>query len=168
MISRMDRDIGRILELLDSLQIDKNTLVVFTSDNGGLSSHDETFQNNGPLDGYKGTLTEGGLRVPCIARWPGRIRPGRESDEKLAFWDFLPTLAELAGIEPPAPIDGVSFVHTLLESGEQEHHRYLFFTSRGKKKRYYVVRGPDESRSDEEIFAEANTEVVVPTFRSGG
>jgi arylsulfatase A-like enzyme len=167
MISRMDRDIGRILRLLESLQIDGNTLVVFTSDNGGLPAHDETFHNNGPLAGYKGTLTEGGLRVPCIARWPGRIRPGRESDEKLAFWDFLPTFSELASIEPPAAIDGLSFVPTLLESGEQEHHRYLFFTSRDKKKRYYVVRGPDESRSDEEILAEANTEVVVPTFRSG-
>lgn len=167
MISRMDRDIGRILKLLESLQIDENTLVVFTSDNGGLSAHDETFQNNGSLTGYKGTLTEGGLRVPCIARWPGRIRPGRESDEKLAFWDFLPTFAELASTEPPAPIDGISFVPTLLESGEQMHHRYLFFTSREKKKRYYVVHGPEESRSDEEIFAEANTEVVVPTVRSG-
>jgi arylsulfatase A-like enzyme len=167
MISRMDRDVGRILKLLESLGIERNTLVVFTSDNGGLSAHDGTFKNNGPLTGYKGTLTEGGLRVPCIARWPGRIRPGRESDEKLAFCDFMPTFAELAGIEPPAPIDGISFVPTLLESGEQKHHRYLFFASSDKSKRCYVVRGQDESRTDEEIFAEANTGVVVPTFRPG-
>jgi arylsulfatase A-like enzyme len=117
MISRMDRDVGRIIALLESLAIDDKTLVVFTSDNGGLPSHDATFDNNGQLEGFKGSLTEGGLRVPCIARWPGRIRPGRESDEKLAFWDFMPTFAELAGIEPPAPIDGISFVPTLLDSG---------------------------------------------------
>jgi arylsulfatase A-like enzyme len=166
MISRMDRDIGRIVTLLETLDIDKNTLVVFTSDNGGLSAHDQTFKNNGPLAGHKGTLTEGGLRVPCIAHWPGRIRPGREADEKLAFWDVMPTCAELAGIEPPTPIDGISFVPTLLESGQQRHHRYLFFSS-GKNKNYYVVRGRDEIRSDEEIIAEANTEVVVPTFLSG-
>jgi arylsulfatase A len=164
MISRMDRDIGRILKLLEDLQIDKSTLVVFTSDNGGLPSHDETFKNNGDLPGYKGTLTEGGLRVPCIARWPGRIRAGRESDEPLAFWDFMPTFAELAGIEPPAPIDGISFVPALLESGRQPSHRYLFFRCSDKNKRCYVVRGKGESRSDEEIFAEANTEVVVPKF----
>ncbi|NQU26410.1 MAG: arylsulfatase [Candidatus Nealsonbacteria bacterium] len=164
MISRMDRDVGRILKLLDTLGIEKNTLVIFTSDNGGLSAHDGTFHNNGPLDGYKGSLTEGGLRVPCIAHWPGRIRPGRESEEKLAFWDFMPTFSELAGIEPPTPIDGISFVPTLLESGEQMHHRYLFFGT-GKGKRFYVVRGQDENRSDEEISAEANTEVIVPTYR---
>jgi arylsulfatase A-like enzyme len=167
MISRMDRDIGRILKLLEALGIDKNTLVLFTSDNGGLSAHDDVFNNNGPLEGYKGSLTEGGLRVPCIAWWPGRIRPGRESDEKLAFWDFMPTFAELAGIDPPAPIDGVSFVPTLLEKGEQKHHRYLFFGSSDRNKRFYVVRGDGETRSDEEIFAEAKTEVVIPKFRSG-
>jgi len=164
MISRMDQDIGRILKLLDTLGIEKNTLVIFTSDNGGLSAHDGTFHNNGPLDGYKGSLTEGGLRVPCIARWPGRIRPGRESEEKLAFWDVMPTFRELAGIDPPTPIDGISFVPTLLQSGQQTHHRYLFFGT-GKGKRFYVVRGPGEDRSDEEIFAEANTDVVVPKFR---
>jgi len=166
MISRMDRDIGRILELLESLDIDTNTLVVFASDNGGLKNHDETFRNNGPLAGYKGSLTEGGLRVPCIARWPGRIRPGRESDEKLAFWDLMPTFAELAEIEPPTPIDGISFVPTLLESGEQRHHRYLYFASGNKAKPCYIVRGPEETRGDDEIIAEANTDVVVPTFQS--
>jgi uncharacterized sulfatase len=165
MISRMDRDVGRIIELLESLDIDEETLVIFTSDNGGLPSHDAMFDNNGLLEGFKGSLTEGGLRVPCIAHWPGRIRPGRESDEKLAFWDFMPTLAELAGIEPPAPIDGASFVPTLLDSGRQEHHRYLFFGSSDRNNRYYIVRSPNEDRSDEEIVVEARTDVVVPAFR---
>ena len=164
MISRMDRDIGRILDLLAELKIDDNTLVVFTSDNGGLTAHDGIFRNNGDLEGYKGTLTEGGLRVPCIARWPGRIRPGRESDEILAFWDFMPTFAELAGIAPPAPIDGISFVPTLIESETQPQHRYLFFASSDRNKRFYVVRGVGETRTDEEIFKEAHSGVVVPKF----
>jgi arylsulfatase A-like enzyme len=164
MISRMDRDIGRILSLLEELGIDDNTLVVFTSDNGGLPSFDDVFQNCGELDGYKGSLTEGGLRVPCIARWSGKIEPGGESDEQLAFWDFMPTFAELAGIDPPRPIDGVSFVPTLLGSGEQIHHPYLYFACSDRKKPYYIVRGPGETRSDEEIHAEAHSEVVVPRF----
>jgi len=164
MITRMDRDVGRILDRLEALGIEKDTLVIFTSDNGGLKQHDRTFDNNGPLEGYKGMLTEGGLRVPCIARWPGRIRPARVSNEMLAFWDFMPTFSELAGIEPPAPIDGVSFVPTLLGSGSQEHHRYLFFGT-GKGRPYYIVRGQDEDRSDKQIAAEANTDVVVPAFK---
>jgi arylsulfatase A-like enzyme len=164
MITRMDRDIGRLLDLLRALELDDDTLVVFTSDNGGLPAHDETFRNNGDLDGYKGSLTEGGLRVPCIARWPGRIQPGRQSDELLAFWDLMPTLAQLAGIAPPEPTDGVSFVPTLLQSGTQEHHPYLFFTASDKNKKFYVVRGPGEQRSDEAIFAEAHSDVVVPRF----
>jgi arylsulfatase A-like enzyme len=163
MISRMDRDVGRILRKLEALGIDKETLVVFTSDNGGLKNFDDVFDNNGPLEGFKGSLTEGGLRVPCIARWPGRITPGRTSGEILAFWDFMPTFAELAGIEPPAPIDGISFVPTLLGTGRQASHPYLFF-SLGKQR--YVVRGPEETRSDDAIRAEADTKVVVPAFRA--
>ncbi len=165
MISRMDRDVGKILRLLEDLGLDRDTLVVFTSDNGGLKQFDDVFDNNGDLEGYKGMLTEGGLRVPCIARWPGRIRPGRVSEEILAFWDFMPTFAELAGIRPPAPIDGISFVPTLLEEGRQVSHRYLFF-SLGKGR--YVVRGRDETRTDEEIRAEADTAVVVPKFDAAG
>lgn len=76
----------------------------------------------------------------------------------------MPTFAELAGVAPPAPIDGVSFVPTLLESGTQIHHRYLFFTSSDRNKRFYVVRGEGENRSDEEIFQEAHSGVVVPRF----
>lgn len=164
MITRMDRDIGRILDLLEELELDRNTLVVFTSDNGGLPSHDAVFQNCGSLEGFKGTLTEGGLRVPCIAYWAGKIRAGRESDEPLAFWDFMPTFAELAMIEPPKPIDGISFAPTLFGVGKQPHHRYLFFACSDKKRRCYIVRGPGETRSDDEIYAEAFTDVVVPEF----
>lgn len=164
MISRMDRDVGRILGLLRDLDIDENTLVIFTSDNGGLPSHDDVFHNNGGLEGFKGSLTEGGLRVPCIAWWPGKVSAGGQSDEALAFWDFMPTFAELAGIKPPSPTDGISFVPTLWNSGSQARHPYLFFACSDKKKKCYVVRGPGETRTDEEIYAEAFTDVVVPRF----
>lgn len=163
MISRMDRDCGRIIEKLKEHGIDKNTLVIFTSDNGGLSNFNKEFDNHGEMKGKggKGSMSEGGVRVPCIAYWPGRIKAGGVSEEPLAFWDFMPTFTELAGIKPPAPIDGISFIPTLTGMGKQESHRYLFFAM---KKGTYIVRGKGETRTDEEIIAEARTDVVVPKF----
>ncbi len=162
MISRMDRDCGGIIDKLREHAIDEDTLVIFTSDNGGLKNFDKEFDNNGELEGFKGNLSEGGLRVPCIAYWPGRIRPGRTSQEPLAFWDVMPTFAELAGITPPAPIDGVSFVPTLTGTGKQALHQYLFFAY---GKNTYIIRGNGEAREEEEIIAEAQTEVVVPNWK---
>ena len=96
MISRMDRDVGRILEVARIARHRRRTRWSSSPATTAVCRlTTTTFDNNGPLDGYKGSLTEGGLRVPCIARWPGRIRPGRESDEKLAFWDFMPTLRRI-------------------------------------------------------------------------
>ncbi|RMF89629.1 MAG: hypothetical protein D6741_17745 [Planctomycetota bacterium] len=163
MITRMDRDVGRIRRQIEELGIAEKTLVIFTSDNGGFSQFDEIFDNNGPLEGFKGQQAVGGVRVPCIAYWPETIRPGRVSDELLAFWDVMPTLAELAGIEPPRPIDGISFVPTLVEHGRQRHHRYLYFRGASAKD-YLVIRGEGENRSDEAIAAEAEGPVVVPAF----
>jgi len=134
MISRMDGDVGRLLALLKELGIDENTLVLFTSDNGphqeGGHEH-EFFDSNGPLRGYKRDLYEGGIRVPTIARWPGTIAPGTTSDEPLAFYDFLPTACELAGIDVPAKTDGISFVPTL--TGQQQPSHDHLFWKYGKK-----------------------------------
>ena len=135
MITRMDGDVGRLIALLKELQIDDRTLVMFTSDNGphaeGGHQH-EYFDANGPLRGYKRDLYEGGIRVPTIAWWPGRIKPGVTSDEPLAGYDWLPTACELAGIDAPAGIDGISYVPTL-EGKSQPSHDYLFW-SYGQKK----------------------------------
>ncbi|MEC9055432.1 MAG: sulfatase-like hydrolase/transferase, partial [Verrucomicrobiota bacterium] len=161
MITRMDRDCGRILARLKHHGIEQNTLVLFTSDNGGLKNFDREFDNNRELKGFKGDLTEGGLRVPCIASWPGRIKAGSTAAEPLAFWDFMPTFAELAGVAPPAPVDGISFVPTLTGKGRQQSHPYLFFNWRNKS---YIIRGKNETRGDKEIIAEARTEVVIPEF----
>lgn len=115
-ITRMDSDIGRILEAIRSQGLDGNTLVIFSSDNGPHreGNHDpDFFRSRGPLRGIKRDLYEGGVRVPAIARWPGMTPAGKTSDAVLAFWDFLPTAAELAGATPPRAIDGASFVPAL-------------------------------------------------------
>jgi arylsulfatase len=126
----MDRDVGRILALLKELGLDDHTLVLFSSDNGPTYAGgvDYAFFNSaGPLRGLKGSLYEGGIRVPMIARWPGKIRPGGETDHASAFWDVMPTLAEIAGIECPGGVDGISFAPTLLNHGNQENHPFLYW-----------------------------------------
>jgi arylsulfatase A-like enzyme len=130
MITRMDRDIGRLLERLRELGLDENTLVFFTSDNG---PHREGggdpafFRSAGPLRGFKRSLHEGGVRVPMIVRWSGKIRPGTVSDQVWAFWDVLPTVAELAGTTAPRAVDGLSVVPTLLGKGQQAQHEFLYW-----------------------------------------
>ncbi len=137
MITRLDRDMGRLFEKLDTLGIDDKTVVFFTSDNG---PHKEGgadpnfFTSSGPLRGYKRALYEGGIRVPMIARWPGKIRPGRTSDHICALWDVLPTAADLADTPSPDNIDGISMLPSLL-GGQQETHEFLYweFHERGGK-----------------------------------
>jgi arylsulfatase A-like enzyme len=129
MISRVDRDVGRIMELLRKLGINENTIVFFTSDNGaylGSAPPREFFSSNGVLRGGKRDLYEGGIRVPMIARWPGKVPAGRVSDQVWAFWDFLPTAAELAGLPIPKDIDGLSMLPALLGK-PQESHDYLYW-----------------------------------------
>lgn len=129
MISRLDSDIGRILNRLKALGIDENTLVIFSSDNGphkegGIAP--DFFDSNGPLKGIKRDLYEGGIRVPMIARWPGKIKAGSETEHISAFWDILPTLAELVGVQPSKDIDGISMLPTLLGKPQREH-KYLYW-----------------------------------------
>jgi len=127
MITRMDRDIGHVLALLKELGLEENTLVMFSSDNGpthgGVGGTDvEFFASAGPLNGLKGSVYEGGIRVPLIARWPGKIKPGSVSDHVCAFWDVLPTLAAVAAAQAPPHTDGISFLPTLLGTGQQKTH----------------------------------------------
>jgi arylsulfatase A len=131
MITRLDRDVGRILDLLDELKLAENTLVLFTSDNGpiGAGGQDpEFFESSGPLRGLKFTLYEGGIRVPFIARWPGRIPRGSESPLISDFADMFPTFAELAGAKVPAGLDGVSILPTLRgEAAKQKRRDHLYW-----------------------------------------
>lgn len=133
MITYMDKDVGRLMDLLKELGIDEQTLVIFTSDNGphneGGHKH-EFFDSNGPLQGYKRSMHEGGYRVPKIARWPGKIAPGTTSAHPTASYDFLPTACELAGVQAPSNIDGISYVPTLLgQPKQQKEHEYLYCAS---------------------------------------
>ena len=130
MITRMDADIGRLLDTLHELQIDEQTLVFFTSDNGphDESNHNlERFHPSGPLRGIKRSLTEGGVRVPMLARWPGKIKAGAVSDQLGYFADILPTLSEVAGAKVDLKTDGISIVPTMLGQGKQQHHEYLYW-----------------------------------------
>lgn len=130
MITRMDRDVGAIADKLRELGIDKNTLILFTSDHGthGAAGAKDFFQASGPLRSIKRSMYEGGLRVPLVAYWPGTIQPGGTTDHLSAFWDMMPTLADLSGGKPKGDHDGISFVPTLLgEAANQEQHEYLYF-----------------------------------------
>jgi arylsulfatase len=134
MISFMDRQVGRIMRLLKRLNLDDNTVVFFTSDNGTTYLKDqvdyEFFNSVGPLNGLKGSLYEGGIRVPMVVRWPGKTKAGSVSDHVSAHYDVLATLAEIVGVKPPSDTDGVSFVPTLL-SEQQKRHDYLFWDFAG-------------------------------------
>lgn len=119
MVTRMDRDIGRLFDLLKQLGLDERTIVFFSSDNGPHreGGRDPRFFSSGaPLRGGKRDLYEGGIRVPMLVRWPGVIRPGQVNDSPWAFWDVLPTLADLAGAPIPPNLDGTSV--TALFKGE--------------------------------------------------
>ena len=130
MITRMDRDVGRIMALVKQLGLDDDTIVFFTGDNGPSwvgGTDPDFFQSHGVLKGRKAQVWEGGIRVPLVARWPGRIKPGTVSHLPTAFWDMLPTFAELAGTPAPAGIDGVSIVPTLTGRSGQKVHDHLYW-----------------------------------------
>ena len=120
MISRMDRNVGNVLKLLDELDLSDNTIVIFSSDNGTSGSQDEVdsefFNSVGELRGLKGSLYEGGVRVPAIVRWPGHVPAGAVSDQISGFEDWLPTILELTGAADAVPqeVDGISLAPTLL------------------------------------------------------
>ncbi len=137
MITRMDREIGRIRTLLEELGLDDKTLIIFTSDNGPTfngGTDSEFFNSAGPLRGLKTQLYEGGIRVPLIAWWPQLVEAGSTSDHVSAFWDFLPTFAELVGTEVPTDVDGLSLLSTLFgRSDEQARHEYLYWEYHGRQ-----------------------------------
>jgi arylsulfatase A-like enzyme len=135
MVTRMDRDIGRLMAALRESGLERNTLVLFTSDNGPHregGADPEFFDSNGPLRGIKRDLYEGGIRVPMIAWAPGRVPAGVVSHAVWAHWDMLPTLAELAGAKPPSGLDGVSMKSALIGGPAPAHPPlYWEFTERG-------------------------------------
>jgi len=129
MVTRLDAGVGRIMALLARLGIDQSTIVFFTSDNGPHKEggHDASFfESSGAVRGTKRDLYDGGIRVPMIVRWPGRIKPAATSDAAWAFWDFLPTAAEIAGAKCPGGLDGVSVLPAIL-GRPWKGHEYLYW-----------------------------------------
>jgi arylsulfatase A-like enzyme len=135
MITRMDRDVGRLVDLLGQRGIDRRTLVLFISDNG---PHQEGggdpvfFKSAGGLRGIKRDLYEGGIRVPMIARWTGVVPAGRVSNHVWAHWDVLPTVAAVAGARVPAGLDGMSMAAALRGESQATHPFFYWeFHERG-------------------------------------
>ena len=130
MITRLDACVGQLLDKLQELKMDDNTIILFSSDNG---PHKEGgadpnfFQSAGPLRGIKRDLYEGGIRVPLIVRWPGKIKPGTVNDQPWAFWDFLPTAAEIASAKLPEKLDGLSMLPALLGKPQTNRHDFLYW-----------------------------------------
>ncbi len=142
MVSSLDDHVGDILRLLDEIDIADNTIVVFTSDNGGegggpnrqWSEQIDFCKANGALRGYNSGFYDGGNRIPLIFRWPGHIVPGAESDYLTALWDLLPTFAEVSGAQLSGSVDGISLVPELTGAGVQSEHDGLYWE---RSKRYY-------------------------------
>lgn len=144
MIVRIDRYVGEVVAKLEELGIADNTLVIFVSDNGPHiegGANPAFFNSSGGLRGVKRDLYEGGIRTPFIAVWPEKIKAGSSSDHVSAFWDMMPTFADLAGAETPASIDGISFLPTLLGKKGQAQHEYLYWELNVKGGRKAIRKG---------------------------
>lgn len=130
MVSRLDRDVQRIVDLLDNNGILDNTIIIFTSDNGvhAEGGHDPNFfRSSGSFRGIKRDLYDGGIRTPFIVQWPNKIAKGKISFHISAFWDFLPTICEITNTPQPLGINGISYLPALTGEGEQLTHEYMYW-----------------------------------------
>jgi len=144
MVNLLDDQVGDIVNKIEELGLSENTLIIFSSDNGPHlegGADPDYFNSNGIYTGYKRDLYEGGIRVPTLAKWKGHIEPGTESDHMSAFWDIMPTIADLTGSPPPENIDGISFLPELLGQPEQEHHEYLYWEFHERNGRQALRKG---------------------------
>ncbi len=144
MITLLDDQVGEILDRLKEYGLDNNTIVIFTSDNGPHlegGADPDFFNSNGPYRGYKRDLYEGGIREPMLVRWPDRITAGSKTEHISAFWDIMPTLAEIVQVNTPEHIDGISFLPTLTGNGAQQEHDYLYWEFHERGGRQAVRKG---------------------------
>jgi arylsulfatase A-like enzyme len=165
MVTRADDQIGRILKSLHELKLDDNTVVFFTSDNGGPSGESHSadfFKSNGPLRGVKAQLYEGGIRVPMIARWPGHIPVAAVNHVPWSFCDFLPTALELAGAHAPKGLDGMSMVPVLTSKSPDPGPRLLYW------EQYEFDRKANDVRRDTYMQAARKGDWKAVSKRPGG
>ncbi len=144
MVTLLDRQVGDVLDKLKELGLDDNTIVIFTSDNGPHlegGADPNYFNSNGIYKGFKRDLYEGGIREPMIAWWPGKIKAGTTNNHISAFWDMMPTFAELAGAKTPENIDGISMLPTILGEDGQNQHDYLYWEFHEKGGRKALRKG---------------------------
>lgn len=144
MISILDRHVGEICSTLDSLGIADNTIIIFTSDNGPHfegGADPDFFDSNGELRGYKRDLYEGGIRVPFIVKWNNVVDKNSKSEHISAFWDFLPTVADIIDAELPDNIDGISYLPSLIGKEKQEEHDYLYWEFHENNGRQAIRKG---------------------------
>ncbi len=144
MVTRLDHYVGDVMNLLDSLGIADNTILIFTSDNGPHKeggANPDYFQSYGPYRGIKRDLYEGGIRMPMLMVCPGHIAAGVDNDHIMAFWDMLPTFAEAAGYKGKLNTDGISFLPTLLGKKGQKQHDYLYWEFHEQKGKQAVRQG---------------------------
>ena len=144
MVSILDKQVGEMCSYLDSLGIADKTIVVFTSDNGPHQeggADPDFFNSNGDFRGYKRDLYEGGIRVPLIIRWNEVVEKNTKSNHISAFWDFLPTMADVIGVKTPENVDGISFLPELTRQGVQKEHDYLYWEFHENNGRQAVRQG---------------------------
>ncbi len=142
MLTRVDRDMGCIFDLLKELDIDESTIVFFCSDNGAQNRYEDVFDSSGPLRGQKRSLYDGGIRTPMVVRWPGKIQQGAVSNDVWYFPDVLPTLCALAGATPPDGIDGVSVLPSLFSEPQPElNSRPLYWEDHEQEFRQAARKG---------------------------
>jgi arylsulfatase A-like enzyme len=144
MVTLLDHQVGEVMDKIAELGLSENTLLIFTSDNGPHlegGADPDYFNSNGIYTGFKRDLYEGGIRVPTLAWWPGKIAPNTRTDHLSAFWDVYPTLAELTGQVVHDSVDGISFLPTLLGKDGQQEHEYLYWEFHEKNGRQAIRKG---------------------------
>jgi len=159
MVTLLDDQVGEVMDKITDLGLSENTLVIFTSDNGPHlegGADPDYFNSNGIYTGYKRDLYEGGIRVPTIAWWPGKIAANSQTNHLSAFWDVYPTLAELTGQEIHDSVDGISFLPTLLGKERQKEHEYLYWEFHERNGRQAIRKG-DWKLVRYDVFSPENT-----------
>lgn len=144
MINLLDDQVGEIVAKVKELGIDKNTIIIFSSDNGPHiegGGDPDYFDSNGIYKGYKRDLYEGGIHAPMFVWWPGKIAAASQTSHISAFWDVLPTLTDIIGVPTPENIDGISFLPSLLGNGNQKEHDYLYWEFHEKNGRLAIRQG---------------------------
>jgi arylsulfatase A len=168
MVTKLDNYVGEVVAKLKVLGLEKNTLIVFASDNGPHAeggNEPAFFNSSGGFSGIKRKLTEGGIREPVIINWAGKVKAGQTSDYIGAFWDFLPTFADLAGTKLPQKTDGVSFLPLLLNTGKQQTHDFLYWEFHEDGGRQAVRMG-NWKAIREKVFNDANGQLKLYNLES--